>query len=251
MERHLTYPDDVMNAFEAFITVHGRTLLGGIFYGVPELFFSATLLWTPGYGDLRRRVDRHGKQVKELPSWSWIGWIGDIGMAEAGFASDCTGPTSYSCIHLVDFYKVPITAAPLVDSSGKVLIRNIHFYQDKGSFHDMDHSILPLDEDGLPQRFVARYCPFVETPAHMPISSDSLWSIVIEFRSHRLKAFTTQLLEPGPDQPWLQRTSHWLFAANGTIVGTLSLPVLLDRSPLPVAPLDLVCIGLTESRDVR
>jgi hypothetical protein len=48
--RNLGYPEDVLNYFDAIITIHGRAMKGGMLYGIPDLFFSGALLWTPGPG---------------------------------------------------------------------------------------------------------------------------------------------------------------------------------------------------------
>lgn len=76
-ERDLSYADDALNAFEAFITVYGRTMYGGILHGVPELFFSNVLLWTPR-PLTKRRTDGDGNVMKQFPSWSWAGWQGEV-----------------------------------------------------------------------------------------------------------------------------------------------------------------------------
>jgi hypothetical protein len=68
--RLLTYQSDALQAFSAIINVLSRSFPGGLFYGIPELYFDFGLLWrsnTPS----RRRSD-------EFPSWSWVGWEGNV-----------------------------------------------------------------------------------------------------------------------------------------------------------------------------
>ena len=44
--------------------------------GLPQMLFDSALLWQP-YKPITRRT-RKGEQEACLPSWSWVGWHGDI-----------------------------------------------------------------------------------------------------------------------------------------------------------------------------
>ena len=76
--RYFTYPEDVMDAFAGIITKLSPKFAGGFLTGLPQMLFDSALLWQP-YSTLTRRVQ---KKVAEgdacLPSWSWVGWHGDI-----------------------------------------------------------------------------------------------------------------------------------------------------------------------------
>ena len=77
--RELSFPEYVLNAFEAFIMVQGRAMKGGMLHGLPVLFFGSTLLWLPEKGT-RRRTDQHVNILRQFPLWSWVGWAGQVHM---------------------------------------------------------------------------------------------------------------------------------------------------------------------------
>lgn len=94
--RQLSYEEDALPAFSGVLSVLSRTFTGGFLYGLPEMFFDGALCWrcaetfTYDYGardyidcTIRRRAfseePKEGNfSAAELPSWSWIGWQGDI-----------------------------------------------------------------------------------------------------------------------------------------------------------------------------
>ena len=55
---------------------------GGFNFGSPEAFFEVSLLWTSAY-DARRISGPADKTQRlfQLPSWSWAGWGGAVGMS--------------------------------------------------------------------------------------------------------------------------------------------------------------------------
>lgn len=75
--RQLTYQRDALDAFGAIISSMGRAMRGGILYGLPEMFFAGALLWRKDVS-CGRRKDQTGRVIRELPSWSWIGWEGAV-----------------------------------------------------------------------------------------------------------------------------------------------------------------------------
>ncbi|KAG6357659.1 hypothetical protein INS49_013538 [Diaporthe citri] len=80
--RHLKYPQDCLSAMPGMLPMYNQVFKGGFLCGLPEMFFDAALLWHPG-GDLTRRIPietgKRYKFAKEiLPSWSWVGWQGEI-----------------------------------------------------------------------------------------------------------------------------------------------------------------------------
>jgi len=74
--RRLTHQSDGSQAFSAIINALSRSFQKGFVHGVPELYFDFGLLWRPNT-PTRRRV---GAKVEtwRLPSWSWVGWEGNI-----------------------------------------------------------------------------------------------------------------------------------------------------------------------------
>ncbi|KAH8897132.1 hypothetical protein GQ53DRAFT_742977 [Thozetella sp. PMI_491] len=84
-ELELTYDEDALSGILGMLTVFSRSFIGGFLYGLPEMMFDRCLGWQPLWGntDLRRRVHsgRAGASTlspSELPSWSWIGWQGQV-----------------------------------------------------------------------------------------------------------------------------------------------------------------------------
>jgi hypothetical protein len=77
-QRELTFSKDVFDAFAGVSAVMGQQFRGGFHFGLPQLFFDAALLWQPGEdGPLKRRVsETTGDILRDLPSWSWVGWKG-------------------------------------------------------------------------------------------------------------------------------------------------------------------------------
>ncbi|PMD47217.1 HET-domain-containing protein [Hyaloscypha variabilis F] len=75
---NLTYPEDVYDAFVGITIPLARAFKGGFNYGLPEMFFDIALLWQPDGNMKRRAASKPGKEANRLPSWSWMGWHGEI-----------------------------------------------------------------------------------------------------------------------------------------------------------------------------
>ena len=80
-KRHLTFPQDAIPAFAGVTAMLSRTFEGGFLCGLPEMFFETALLWQP-LSPLKRRIKNISNSgVSPLPSWSWVGWEGEIDWA--------------------------------------------------------------------------------------------------------------------------------------------------------------------------
>ncbi|KAN0117711.1 HET domain containing protein [Hyaloscypha variabilis] len=80
-ERSLTYPQDILDAFAGLTTVLRPAFDGGFICGLPQMFFDSALLWQPYRPLQRRRVRKSPGTVLTwpwIPSWSWIGWKGNL-----------------------------------------------------------------------------------------------------------------------------------------------------------------------------
>ncbi|KAE9375897.1 hypothetical protein N431DRAFT_437352 [Stipitochalara longipes BDJ] len=75
--RQLKYDEDVISAFAGTTFIFNRVFSGGILWGMPEMFFDYCMLWTP-LNVVRRRLGSNTSSKNNLPSWSWVGWQGDI-----------------------------------------------------------------------------------------------------------------------------------------------------------------------------
>ena len=79
--RKFTFPEDGFSAFAGIQTMLHRTYPSGLIYGHPELFFDIAINWHPIEPVTRRigsAMSRLGKVSGPLPSWSWLGWAGEI-----------------------------------------------------------------------------------------------------------------------------------------------------------------------------
>lgn len=76
--REFTYVHDVAPAFDGILGYLEPSFLGGFVAGMPKLFLDHVLLWQP-FNKARRRSSpvawsRGPHKMKQLPSWSWMGW---------------------------------------------------------------------------------------------------------------------------------------------------------------------------------
>lgn len=75
--RHLTFPEDALDAFAGTASVLSRSFRGGFISGLPEVFFDLALLWQPWEFQEYRVVTENDPDIY-LPSWSWAGFRGSI-----------------------------------------------------------------------------------------------------------------------------------------------------------------------------
>ncbi len=79
-KRDFTYAKDAFFALAGFVSLVRSSFAGGFLYGLPEMFFDDAMLWQPSQ-TLERRLAKHPSPQAfdfQLPSWSWMGWRGDI-----------------------------------------------------------------------------------------------------------------------------------------------------------------------------
>lgn len=74
--RDITYPGDVLNAFEGIAQRMRSIFRSEFMYGIPQSELEYCMLWEPWGGKFTRRCDAKGDAL--FPSWSWAGWIGPI-----------------------------------------------------------------------------------------------------------------------------------------------------------------------------
>lgn len=95
LKRRLTYEADILRAFSGVLRTLGRTMSGGFHFGMPEQFFDAALLWVPRETLTRREDLKKGNQKYEFPSWSWVGWKGEIDTQVNAFGTQHERTTVY------------------------------------------------------------------------------------------------------------------------------------------------------------
>ena len=75
-KRNLSYESDALNAFQGVASLIQPAFKGDFLFGLPETELDIALLWQPD-SHVRRRVDPETK-APLFPSWSWLGWIGQV-----------------------------------------------------------------------------------------------------------------------------------------------------------------------------
>lgn len=132
--RDLLFPEDLLRAFDAIVAIHGGRMKGGMLYGLPEIFFSAALLWEPTHWEpnnkiVRRRTNLEGNVMKHFSSWLWTGWTGEIDTPLASAHANYLRPkdefwhSAQIIGYSINFYKLSHT---MTDRS---LIKETHHYE--------------------------------------------------------------------------------------------------------------------------
>ena len=75
-KRNLSYESDALNAFQGVASLIQPAFKGDFLFGLPETELDIALLWQPD-SHVRRRVNPETK-APLFPSWSWLGWIGQV-----------------------------------------------------------------------------------------------------------------------------------------------------------------------------
>jgi hypothetical protein len=78
--RQFTYPEDALAGFMGITFALRHTFEGGFLCGIPIMFFDAALLWQPEKLPNRRIPSQSSVPTTCLPSWSWVGWQGKLGL---------------------------------------------------------------------------------------------------------------------------------------------------------------------------
>ncbi|KAI9046706.1 hypothetical protein LZ554_009444 [Drepanopeziza brunnea f. sp. 'monogermtubi'] len=76
-QRDLSFEEDVSDAFLG-ISALSVPLFGPIHFGMPEAFFDHAMCWQPS-SKLRSRQATNPE--RKLPSWSWMGWYGELDLS--------------------------------------------------------------------------------------------------------------------------------------------------------------------------
>lgn len=97
--RRIGRPDDGLNAVAGILDVLQRYFKEEwktLHFGLPQELFDMALLWTPG--GLCKRPDTWISQSSKLPSWSWTGWMSNVGV---GMAHVYLSPNLDNCIPIM------------------------------------------------------------------------------------------------------------------------------------------------------
>lgn len=107
--KNLSFDDDTLDAFAGVTTVLKQSFYSGFHYGLPEMFFDASLLWEPDWANSTPLQLRKTEKLS-LPSWSWVRTRGPRKLSIwKHFAQDFYKDTSFKNIYslkpLVQWWK--------------------------------------------------------------------------------------------------------------------------------------------------
>jgi hypothetical protein len=110
--RQLGYNSDAFPAFCGFQRILSKSYEQGFINGMPIKFFDVAMAWIPGMDDVRRK--KTDKNDLDPPSWSWLGWSGEVDITFSGDAEVLEDQTSASLYvnKLVDWYSMTTLKAP-------------------------------------------------------------------------------------------------------------------------------------------
>lgn len=74
-QRQITYTKDVLNALAGLLHIFELCFKYPVRKGLPEILLDVAILWRPS-------EQLTSRACKELPSWSWAGWIGRVAYEE-------------------------------------------------------------------------------------------------------------------------------------------------------------------------
>ncbi|KAI6713868.1 heterokaryon incompatibility protein [Diplocarpon mali] len=75
-QRDLSFEEDVSDAFLGIAALNAK-IYGGFHFGLPEAFFDLAMCWQPA-PTLRPRSLPNTAGCRRIPSWSWMGWHGEL-----------------------------------------------------------------------------------------------------------------------------------------------------------------------------
>ncbi|KAL6819535.1 phosphotransferase enzyme family domain-containing protein [Trichoderma sp. SZMC 28015] len=214
VKKNLTFDDDTLDAFAGVTAVLNKSFHPGFHYGLPEVFFDASLLWEPDWDNATPPQLRKTHKLV-LPSWSWVRTRGSIQTRVWKlFAEDFYKDTSFE-----DIYELyPRVQWWKIGSQGRVLtpIKYQHF---------SNHASMPpgwnppIFQDGDP-RFAVKYShtlsPATKYPHPFPFQESA--------NVHLPDVKYGPLLRCIANRGWLIKSTEWIekFRLN-TLYGTFNL----------------------------
>jgi len=241
-QRKLTYPEDILSAFNAFMTVQGSAMKSSFISGIPELFLPSLLCWHHGAGRTypsgflqHRRTSRHGEILKAFPSWSWVGWSGPVNMNSAAAACRLAIRKPHCSTleypHLIDFFKVMIEP----HSERREYVKDLNYYETRGL-------ISLVEAEHYAHRFPFKVFdkhPMVREEEVQSLTAGCVHSTILEFRTRRLIASLSK-----HDRDDLREETPILTGCEGHVIGILDIDISLDSLQLPQQEVELICVGV-------
>jgi len=242
-KRKLTYPEDILSAFNAFMTVQGSAMKSSFISGIPELFLPSLLCWHHGAGRSyysrflqQRRTGHHGEILKAFPSWSWVGWFGPVNMQSANTACRMAirrlSCSALENTHLIDFYKV------IMEPHGerKAYVKDLHYYETRGLTRLVENE---SRSSKLPFKVFMKH-PVVQEDDVESLTAEYVPSTILGFRTRRL---ITSLSRHDRDD--LKEETPILKGPGGQVIGILDISISANALQLPRHEVELICISLS------
>ena len=237
--RLLKYDDDAVNAFSAIIAAFSRPMKGGMFYGLPELFFEGMLLWQPGEPLLRRRQSGDG-----VPSWSFLGWAGrglDLG----------------AWVDLYMYWKYDSASHCMRFQSDNLLISCVEYFKVdrhtgscsriQSSYHDDSRQRLPKDIAPGGRQFRHR----VEVPLEPLPPAPGSWLPILKFHTKRCCIAIGDIIPRPPGDKDDGCLDVSLEDESGQVVGAIRLNTAHREEACHEKRLDLIVISRCISSQCR
>jgi heterokaryon incompatibility protein (HET) len=146
-QRHLTYPNDIENAFAGLASIFQEWMEGSpVLNGVLSRFFGYCILWefdeTPfSFSDLEKESRRTG-----FPSWSWVGWVSGVHIVQHLHCLELPLQSMIENISILDVQS--LNEAPkdleIIDASvqdGSSTGKRQHIHITRNSSHLHGHSV--------------------------------------------------------------------------------------------------------------
>jgi len=260
--RNLTFESDALKAFTAILTALSPSFPGGFLFGVPEFLFDVGLLWSA-----RRPLKRR----KDFPSWSWVGWSGDI---EFDFDKvwdpeimdwDPTPSSHLRVVPVINWHKISAT-----DDSHCRINNSYSQYQSIPSM--AGHSDIPISEGWLREKFRNDYVhgeiekiehdiylhPLLEErPGFkfpVPVALDlatatansEIWSPVLRFRAERCTMSLGNVFKHQNDPDSLSGDSLLveLCDPKGSIAGVIGPSFTNEKDDIQGTQCNLIAISM-------
>ena len=244
-QRKLTFDTDIVDAFSGATSAFNRQFSSGILWGIPEIYFDYCILWKPMTA-LRRRTT---PSAATLPSWSWVGWEGDIALVGIWpIITNIPGldDQTVQVQPMVEWYKSStLTANP-------VSVKNI-YHRLQRTYSNSESKELPagwtqsMYLDGTPY-YSNSTVPSVRFRYPMPLANDNIESLpnnqdrFLSFKARR--AWLSLGPTASPAHPAWTCCPVCLVDERGAWAGVLLLGTLSSNRPPAGEPCELIALSL-------
>ena len=244
-QRKLTFDTDVIDAFSGATSAFNSQFSSGILWGLPEIYFDYCILWKSRTA-LRRRIT---PSAATLPSWSWVGWEGEINLVGVWPIITGTPRLDNQAVQvqpIVEWYKSStLTANP-------VLVKNT-YHRLQRTYSDSESKELPagwtqsMYLDGTPY-YTNSTVPSVHFRYPLPLTNDNNESLpnnrdrFLCFKARRAWLFLGPTAAPA--HPTWTCCPVCLVDEEGGWAGVLQLGTLPSDRPPAGESCELIALSL-------